>query len=171
MTNTLVSIVFYGLAALCVIFAIAAVTVRNIFRAALALTASLSLVAGIFVLLGADFLAAAQILVYVGGIMILMLFVVMLSQQPLDSVQKQTNNQWFWAALFAFCIGGALVFRLKSAYSAVVEGGARVATSASIGQLLLGDMIVPFETVSLVLLAALVGAVLFGSSSQNRSAS
>lgn len=164
MEAKITTIVFYALAAATLFSAIAAVTAKSIFRAALALTACLSLIAGFFILLGADFLAAAQILVYVGGIMIIMLFVVMLAQQPPDKLKSEVNNQWLWAALFSLCVGAGLVITFKQHYASVIQSGARNPTSSAIGQLLLGEMVVPFEVVSLVLLAALVGAVLFGRS-------
>lgn len=167
--NTLTTIIFYVGALVTILFALAAVTVRNVFRAGLALTAALSLVAGFFILLGADFLAAAQVLVYVGGVMIIMLFVIMLSQQPTDSAQPQTNSQWWIAALLSAGVGAALVVAFKDGFSSAPLGGAQQPTSAAIGHLLLGDMLVPFEAISLVLLAALVGAVLFAGPDQEKS--
>src|SRR4029077_1511386 len=95
------SAVFYVLSALLIGSALMVVTTRNVFHGAIALTGTLTVVAGFFILLGADFLAASQILIYVGGIMIIMLFVVMFSQRPLDALQRQTNSQWPWGLLFA----------------------------------------------------------------------
>ena len=156
------NIVFYALAALLILSAIAVVTLRNIFYSATALISTLTVVAGFFFLVGADFLGAAQVLVYVGGIMIIMLFVIMLSQQPRDRLQRQTNDQWVAGLLIALVI----VISLVRAYRVFVPGAPRagelVPTSASLGRLLLGGMALPFEAVSLVLLAALVGAVIFG---------
>ena len=70
------------------------VSARSVFRSAIALTGALGVVAGIFALLGADFVAASQLLIYVGGIMIIMLFVIMLSQRPAAMMERQTNDQW-----------------------------------------------------------------------------
>ena len=161
--SLLSSIVFYALAAVAVGSALWVVTARNVFHSALALTVTLSAVAALFALMGADFLAASQILVYVGGVMIIMLFVVMLSQQPLDALRRQTNEQWLWGALFAIAVACALILHFGEAYKSITEAAPLAPTSAAIGKLLLGDMVIPFEAVSLVLLAALVGAVLFGS--------
>jgi NADH:ubiquinone oxidoreductase subunit 6 (subunit J) len=156
------NVVFFALAVLTIGFAVVVVTSRSVFHGAIALTAALSMIAGLFALLGADFLAASQVLVYVGGIMIIMLFVVMLSQQPADALRSQRNEQWFWALLFAIAIGAHLVQTFQKFFGTVSGNAGMVPTSAAIGRLLLGDMIVPFEAVSLVLLAALVGAVVFG---------
>jgi len=156
------TIVFYAFAVLAVLSALVVVTTRNIFHSALALTGCLSVVAGLFVLLGADFLAAGQLLVYVGGIMIIMLFVVMLSQRAAGERQRQTNRQWLWGLLLAGAVGCALIMRLRAAFQGAAQiPAAMTPTTSAIGRLLLGDMLVPFEAVSLVLLAALVGAVLF----------
>ena len=98
---------------------------------------------------------------YVGGIMIIMLFVVMLSQQPRDQLQRQTNHQWVAGECLRLTIGISLV----RAFKIFIDQGPSLAemtpTSARLGSLLLGEMLLPFEVVSLVLLAALVGAVLF----------
>ncbi len=160
------SLVFYFLAFLVIGFAVVVVTSRNIFHSALALTAALSVVAGIFALLGADFLAASQVLVYVGGIMIIMLFVVMLSQQPTDAIRSQSNPQWPFALLFAIAIAAELVQKYRTFFGAVEARPGILPTSAPIGRLLLTEMVIPFEAVSLVLLAALVGAVVFAQDRQ-----
>lgn len=161
MQPALSTLVFYAVSTLLVIAAIGVVTLRSIFHSAMALIAALSLVAGLFVLLGADFLGAGQILVYVGGIMVIMLFVIMLSQQPLDRLQRQINKQWVSALMCAAIVGMSLIQGF-SAFQAIPIGKAEpLPTSLPIGRLLLGGMVLPFEVVSLVLVAALVGAVLF----------
>lgn len=162
MTAHIPVLVFYALAALLVASSLAVVSLRSIFYSAVALVAALSAVAGIFLLWGADFLGAAQLLVYVGGIMIIMLFVIMLSQQPRDRLQRQTNDQWLAGVFFSLTIGLALA-RSFRAFIAVGQAPTELLpTSSPLGRLLLGDMVLPFEAVSLILLAALVGAVFFG---------
>jgi len=159
--NHLPGIVFYGFSAALIVAAIGVVTVKNIFYSAVSLVAALTVVAGIFILFGADFLAAAQVLVYVGGIMIIMLFVVMLSQQPRDQLQRQTNDQWVAGLLFSLTIAISLVRAFRVFVTQEPSLAEMMPTSAKLGSLLLGDMLLPFEVVSLILLAALVGAVLF----------
>jgi NADH:ubiquinone oxidoreductase subunit 6 (subunit J) len=155
-------IIFSAMSLLLIGLSLVVVTARSVFRGAIALTAALGVAAGLFALLGADFVAAGQLLIYVGGIMIIMLFVIMLSQRPQAKLDRQANEQWLWAALFALAVTCGLIVQFRAAYRGVFSTTVSVPTSASIGRLLLGDMIVPFEAVSLVLLAALVGAVYFG---------
>jgi NADH:ubiquinone oxidoreductase subunit 6 (subunit J) len=154
--------VFYAFAGLLILSAVAVVTLRNVFYSAIALIASLTIVAGFFFLVGADFLGAAQVLVYVGGIMIIMLFVIMLSQQPRDELQRQTNDQWVAGLLFSLVIAISLVRGFRVFIQEAPTSNQLVPTSAPLGRLLLGGMVLPFEAVSLILLAALVGAVIFG---------
>jgi len=156
------------MAALLIGLSIVVVTCRSVFRGAIALTAALGVVAGIFALLGADFVAASQLLIYVGGIMIIMLFVIMFSQRPQDHLDRQTNEQWVWGALLSLVIICGLIFQFRAIYRGVFATVAPAATTAGIGRLLLGDMVIPFEAVSLVLLAALVGAVYFGLNKEDR---
>src|SRR5262249_4876545 len=117
--NPIPSIVFYAFAVLAILSALVVVSSRNIFHSALALTVTLSVIGGFFALLGADFVAASQILVYVGGVMIIMLFVVMLSQQPLDALQSQTNQQGVWGALFAVAVASALIIHFGEVFKAL----------------------------------------------------
>ena len=155
-------VVIFGVMAVFLIgLSIVVVTSRSVFRSAIALAAALGVVAGIFALLGADFVAAGQLLIYVGGIMIIMLFVIMLSQKPMSNLGRQTNDQWLWAGLFALAVACGLIVQFRAVYRGVFSSSVPVPTSATIGRLLLGEMVVPFEAVSLVLLAALVGAVYF----------
>lgn len=159
--HSLASIVFYGLSVLAIGWAVVVVTSRNVFHSALALTGVLAAAAGLYVLLGADFLAAGQVLIYVGGIMIIMLFVIMLSQQSAAVMQRQSNEQWLVGLLLAAIVGAGLVLTFRQYYRESPPMQAMIPTSAPLGRLLMGGMVLPFEVVSLVLLAALVGAVLF----------
>jgi NADH-quinone oxidoreductase subunit J len=168
MEQSLLTLIFGVMAALLIGLSIVVVTSRSVFRGAIALTAALGVVAGLFVLLGADFVAASQLLIYVGGIMIIMLFVVMLSQRPRDHMDRQTNEQWVWGALFSLAVTCALIVQFRAVYRGIFATLPPAPTTASVGRLLLGDMVIPFEAVSLVLLAALVGAVYFGLSKKER---
>lgn len=94
--------------------------------------------------------------------MIIMLFVIMLSQRSLKSLDSQTNDQWLLAGFFALAVACGLGAQFTSAYQAVTTTTEALPTTAAIGRLLLGPMLVPFEAVSLVLLAALIGAIYFG---------
>lgn len=161
-------IVFYSLSAVVLLSALATVLNRNTVHSSLFLGLSLAGVAGLFASLGADFLFAAQIMVYVSGIAVLVMFVVMLLGRASDLHLKQVNE--FWMAALLVC-GIASVGLLKIARSFAGDLAAAPASPSTrvIGKLFLGDYLLPFELVSLVLLAALLGAVFF-SHSENREA-
>ncbi len=154
----LFGIVFYAFAALTVGSAVIMVFSRNVIYSAVGLLFTFFGVAGIYVLLAADFLAVVQILIYAGGILILLLFGVMLSQR-VTSVELRTGTMQFLPALLV--VGGIFAILLRVVYktswntTAVTE---YVPTSKIIGTLLMTDFLIPFEIVSVLLLAALIGA-------------
>ncbi|MBI5239803.1 MAG: NADH-quinone oxidoreductase subunit J [Elusimicrobia bacterium] len=154
------TIAFYSMAAVAVAGALLVVTLRNTVHSALALGLSLAGVAGVFACLSADFLFAAQLLIYVGGIAILIVFVVMLLGRTTDLHNRQVNELW-GAALLVCAITGAGLWRLTSFFGAGTGDTPHAAQTRAIGLLMLGEYAVPFELISLVLLAALLGAVFF----------
>ena len=153
-------VVFYSLALLVVVSALLVVSARNTVHSALFLGLSLGGVGGVFALLGADFLFAAQIMVYVGGIAVLIMFAVMLLGRASDLHLRQVNNQWL-AGLLICGVSGVGLWRIAKALSKAAPALAPKATTAPLGLLFLSDYAVPFELVSLVLTAALLGAVFF----------
>ncbi|MBI4423217.1 MAG: NADH-quinone oxidoreductase subunit J [Elusimicrobia bacterium] len=153
-------IAFYSLALLTVGAALCVVTLRNVLHSALCLGLCLFGVAGIFATLGADFVFVSQLLVYVGGIAVLVLFVVLLAARHSELVLRQTNQQWL-AGLF---LSGASLWgmaRYIEVYKTQAMTSTASPTTKDIARLLLTDLAVPFELVSLVLLAALAGAILY----------
>ena len=152
-------IIFYAAAALTVCAAVLVAVLPNIIYAAIALLFAFGGVAGLYVFLSADFLAATQVLVYVGGILILILFAVFLSNRISDA--KITNPTHFRLPAAAICL---VLFGVLS-YSAVstpyaVKKGVYLPTTADIGELLMTRYLLPFEVASVLLLAALIGAAL-----------
>ncbi len=154
------AIAFYCMAAVALTGAVMVVTLRNTVHSALALGLSLAGVAGLFACLGADFLFAGQLLIYVGGIAILIIFAVMLLGRASNLHLRQINQQWA-AALLVCAITGAGLWRLVGIFRHTSSSAPATATTRSIGLLMLGDYALPFELISLVLLAALLGAVFF----------
>ena len=156
-------IAFYSLSALVLFSALAVVLHKNTVHSSLFLGLSLAGVAGLFAMLGADFLFAAQIMVYVSGIAVLVMFVVMLLGRASDLHLRQVNE--FWSAALLIC-GIASVGLLKIAYSyaGTYATTAPEPSTRTIGKLFLGADLLPFELVSLILLAALIGAVFFSHS-------
>ncbi len=153
-------VVFYVLAAMTVGSAILVATLPNIVYAAVALLFTFSGVAGLYVLLAADFLAATQLLIYVGGILVLIMFAVFLSNRI--STVKLSNPARFRLPAAATCLAlfGVLAY---IAVSPAFVSKAHVTyqpTTAEIGELLMTRYLLPFEVASVLLLAALIGAAL-----------
>ena len=132
---------------------------KNIIHAAFALLGVFAGVAGLYGLLSANFLAAVQILVYVGGVLIIILFAIMLTRGIQDARRSNPSNGLVPAGIIGVIVAAVLVaiavgFPWKS--QAPVEVGSTV---PGIGDALLGRFLIPFEILSVVLLAALIGAV------------
>ena len=153
-------IVFYSLSALVLLSALAVVLHRNTVHSSLFLGLSLAGVAGLFASLGADFLFAAQIMVYVSGIAVLVMFVVMLLGRASDLHNRQVNELWT-AALLICAIASVGLLKIAASYAGTPAAAPPTPSTRIIGKLFLGDYLLPFELVSLILLAALLGAVFF----------
>ncbi|MGZ5344112.1 MAG: NADH-quinone oxidoreductase subunit J family protein [Actinomycetota bacterium] len=142
------------------IAAIAVVTARNVVHAALYLVVTLGCVGGVYLLLGAEFLGWVQILIYVGAIVILFLFGLMLTKAPIG--RDDLDNQLRWLAIpVAALVFAGLVFLIQDAFP-VKEAVATESFQAStgvIGESLFRHYVLPFEAVSFLLLAALIGAI------------
>lgn len=149
------------LSAVILLSALGVVLLPGVMHSALCLGLCLAGVAGIFASLGADFIFAAQILVYVGGIAVLILFVVLLAGSASDLVTRQINDSWlpslFICAAFLWSFLKVTVY-----FSGIAASTLPVPAVKFIAAALLGDYAVPFELISLVLLASMTGAVLFG---------
>ncbi len=158
--NLLTQIVFYFFAALTVGSAAVVVFARSLIRSAFALLFTFFGVAALYVLLGADFLAATQMVIYVGGILVLLLFGVMLTHKLYDLNLKSETFQ-VWPALVAvFGVFSVLgTFMMRTHWHAGGEAPA-APTTAAIGELLMKDYILPFEAASVLLLIALIGAAM-----------
>ena len=157
------TVIFYLLAALTLGSAVLAVSTRMIFRAAIYLLFSLIGIAGIYFWLQYEFIAAVQIVVYVGGIVVLIIFSIFLTQQAGDQLPKQKIGRQLFSALAAFC-GLALVLTQLLQHEFVETNNKPIApTVANIGHQMLGvddnGYALPFEVVSILLLAALIGCI------------
>ena len=158
---------FYALALILVTFSILTVTARNPVRSAVYLVSALLAVAGFFFLMEAEFVGAVQVLVYVGGIMVLFLFVIMLvSIEALDR-QPKVSRQWRTGLVLAvvLCLElSLLIFRgTVSLEEGLAESGIIGATETmnteAVGTVLYSTYLLPFEIASVLLLVAIVGAV------------
>jgi len=155
---TTFDVMFYLFAAWTLSSAAIMVFARNIIYNAIGLLFTLIGVAGLYVMLGADFLAATQMLIYVGGILVLLLFGVMLSQR-FTGLEMRTDTLRLWPALLVCAGVAAIMIRLIMSNSWSVSTAPEMApTVKNLGLLLMTDYLIPFEIVSVLLLAALVGA-------------
>jgi NADH-quinone oxidoreductase subunit J len=161
---TLLTATFYYMAAASIASALLAVTRRNPVHSMLWVLVLFLHMAGIFLLLGAEFLAAVQVIVYAGAILIFYLFVVMLLDLPDEEAQPRFANHWPFAAAAGLCFATLAWFArvgtgiAPAATRAAVEGPPQGGLAA-IGMALFGPFLLPFEMASLVLLAAIIGTV------------
>lgn len=155
---TLFDFTFYVFSALTLFSAGMMTFSRNVIYSAVGLLFTFVGVAGLYVLLAADFVAVVQILIYVGGILVLLLFGVMLSQKITNISIKSGTLQFVPAVLV---VAGVLAILVRMVYSTPWNEAADTGyepTTESIGTLLMTDFLIPFEMVSILLLAALIGA-------------
>src|SRR3954451_5722014 len=152
-------IAFGVLAAAIVIGSLRVVTTKNIVHAALYLTVVLAGVAALYILLAAEFVFAVQLLVYIGAIIVLFLFAIMLPRSPMGNSDELDNNQRAVAALVAVFLAGALGSLLIDAFHDDKIADPAIARTGDIGLDIFQKFVIPFEVVSVLLLAALVGAV------------
>ncbi|MGH9745978.1 MAG: NADH-quinone oxidoreductase subunit J family protein [Candidatus Acidiferrales bacterium] len=156
-------ILFYFFSALAIASAILMVTRRNIVHGAVFLISTLLSTAGIFLLLQAEFLFVVQIILYVGGIMVLFVFVIMLVNLDVSLRQVQFNRQKYVAAVLALVLAAQVFFALW-----IARGGLNLSISSAamplknteaIADSIFQHYMLPFEIASILLLVAMIGAV------------
>ncbi|HTJ77190.1 MAG TPA: NADH-quinone oxidoreductase subunit J [Acidimicrobiales bacterium] len=153
------NIVFGILAVTMVAAAFRLVTTQNVVRAALFLAIVLAGAAALYILLAAEFVAWVQVLVYIGAVVVLLLFGVMLTRAPIGRESDLDNDQRWLAALVALFLLGALGAVLADAFGDDKIGHITIRRTAEVSDSIFGAYVVPFEVASVLLLAALVGAV------------
>jgi NADH-quinone oxidoreductase subunit J len=172
LVSNFVEILFYVLAALTVAGGIGVVALRNPVHAALSLLWTFLMVAVLFILRHAELLAAVQVLVYAGGIMVLFLFVIMLV-----NVKGLKPESVFLSQLAPLAVVGGIIVGLlialmillgvlatgtSDAAALQTVNGELVGNTEAVGMILYTKYLVPFEIVSVVLLVAMIGAIIFG---------
>lgn len=164
----LYTIFFYIFAIITLGSAVIVVFSRNIVYAAFALLFSLFGVAGLYVLLMADFLAITQLLVYVGGILVLVLFSVMLTSKVIDVQMKSATIQTVPAVAILGVLAGTIIGIFWSTDWFVLQGIPDVTkTAPQIGKLMMTSYLLPFEIASVILLVALIGAAMIARRDRN----
>lgn len=187
--NYVIMTIFFVLSALTLISAIMVVTVKNIIHAALWLISTFIGVAAIYLLMEAEFLAIVQVLVYAGAVSILVLFAIMLTRQVTGLGTRQLYSRWWVALIVAILLfAGVIVptvwqqganwdaFAATAQPDALVptgegiEAGAKpaIASVREIGTSLMREYLLPFEIVSILLTAALVGAIVIAYEERTR---
>ena len=161
------NVVFWILAVAMVLAAIGVVRSSNVVHAALYLVVVMAGAAAQYILLAAEFVAWVQVIIYIGAVIILFLFGIMLTRAPMGGDSELDNDQRWPAAVVGLFLAGVLATLLIDAFHAKeikISGAAGLRTlhtgkSATIADLIFKSYVVPFEVVSILLLAALVGAV------------
>ena len=160
------AIFFYIFAAMVLAGAVLTITRRSAVHSAMFLIVSLMGVAGLYLLQQAEFLFAVQIVLYIGGIMVLFLFVIMLVNLDQAAKERQFNGQWLialvcvalvGAQIFYFISKGSGAFQIARPAAAVPPGN--FGNTEMLADLLFTDYLLPFEIASILLLVAVVGSV------------
>jgi len=153
-------VLFIFIAGITLLMALGTVTARNLFHAALFLVGVFFGIAVLFIMLEAEFLGAAQIVIYIGAIATLIVFAIMLSKHVMGKEAGEYNRNWYFAlagVVFLFLLLSWLLVKMPfNLVTAEVPNDA----IAQIGQGFVGHYVVPFEVASVLLLVALVGAIM-----------
>lgn len=157
------TVLFYTIAATAIVFALITVTARRMLRAAVALMFVLVLSAGFYVMLAAEFLAGVQVLVYVGGIVVVIVFVIMLTTSVDLLEERPARARKALGSLAGLGFFGSAAAVFTTAGFPTAEDAATAESARAIGTALLdygpNGYVLPFEIISLLLLAAIVGGI------------
>ena len=155
----LATVVFYAIAALTVGSALIVAFSRNILYSTFSLLGALMGVVGLYVLLAADFVAMVQLLVYVGGILVVTIFAVMLTAGIADVTVSNRAVGTVPGLVTVLLAGAVMLYAIERTHWHQAAVSAPAPTTYAIGNAFLGAYVLPFEIASLVLLAALIGAI------------
>ncbi|MGH2692070.1 MAG: NADH-quinone oxidoreductase subunit J family protein [Actinomycetota bacterium] len=150
--------IFSGLGVVGILAAVRLVTAKNVVHAALFLVVSLAMVAGVYLLLAAEFVAWVQVLIYVGAIVVLLLFGLMLTRAPIGREALDNQQRGVSAVVALGVLAGLTVLVWDTFRGAEIEL-TTTGRTAGVGDSLFRLFIMPFEVVSFLLLAALIGAI------------
>jgi NADH-quinone oxidoreductase subunit J len=157
-------IFFYAFAALTLGGAILCVTRRSAVHSAMWLVVSLLGVAGLYLLQQAEFLFAVQVVLYIGGIVVLFLFVIMLVNLDEAAKQRQYHRQWLLGLICLAGVGAQILYFLRKGAAGFKlpppAANAPAGNSEQLADVLFSEYLLPFEVVSILLLVAIAGSVL-----------
>jgi NADH-quinone oxidoreductase subunit J len=157
--ETAQNVSFWIIAAVMVTAAIGVVTMKNIVHAALALVVVLAGVAAQYILLQAEFLGIVQVLIYIGAVIVLFLFGIMLTRAPMRKSDEYDNDQRPLAGAVALLIFGVLAYLLTDQFGGDHLHLVQPTQTSAIADSIFRSYVVAFEAVSMLLLAALIGAI------------
>ena len=154
------NVAFGIIAAMMIFSAIRVVTTSNVVHAAVYLVLVLAGAAAQFILLGAEFVAITQVLVYIGAIVVLFLFGIMLTRAPMEGTEKVSRDNWLVAGITAIALLGLLTYSLLDGFGRdKLPADLAPTSTAAVSDAIFGSYLVPFEVISVLLLAALIGAI------------
>ena len=161
-------VVFLVMSAVAIASAVIAVGSRPLVHSALWLVVTLGAVAGCFVLMTAELLAWVQVLVYVGAVVVLVVFALMLTRSPTGARSAEVTANRPVAAVFGLLAAVGLGATVMAGFRGERITGARPGTAESIGDALFNHWVLGFEVLSVVLLAALIAAIVLARSGSER---
>ncbi|MEY2418102.1 MAG: NADH-quinone oxidoreductase subunit [Actinomycetota bacterium] len=153
------NVAFWAIAVVMIGAAFNVVTSTNVVRAALSLVVVLAGVAAQYILLAAEFTAVVQVLVYIGAVVVLFLFGIMLTRARIGHESDLDNSNRIPAFVVSFAVFVLLVALLRDAFGHAHINVSAPSTTAQVGDAIFSTYLVPFEVASVLLLAALVGAI------------
>lgn len=163
----MIEILFFIFGSIAVLSALGIILTKNVLYAACGLVVTFLSIAAIYVLVGAEFLAVTQIMIYVGGIVVLMVFGVMLTNKISGKALVTKTHNKFFGILLGAVVFGALVFVVLKINFPMVTRVASENNIKQIGEGIMTDFIFPFEMAGLLLLMTLIGAATLASFKTN----
>lgn len=158
---TLEVVAFWGLAVLLIGSALSVVLTKNLFHSVLWLALSLTAMAGIFLALDAEFLAAVQLLLYAGGVITIVVFAIVVTERLVGERITQTSRHIVTGVVLAGALLFAVLRFLRGAHLPVERPVIAVDVTRALGQVLMTEFVLPFELLAVLLLVSLLGALYF----------
>lgn len=160
-------IIFWITAILLLLSALGVAFLKNLFHSVLALAAVLILTAVLFLTLQAEFIAAVQILLYTGGVITLVVFAIMLTERLVGERLTQTNRRIAIAGIISLALIFFLIYAIRQERFLDFASGFNFDTTREIAGGFLVEFVIPFEALSLLLLASLIGALVLAKEDEN----
>ncbi|MBC8216701.1 MAG: NADH-quinone oxidoreductase subunit J [Candidatus Marinimicrobia bacterium] len=153
-------VIFWVIAGITVLSAFIVVLNKNLIHSAVALLFTFFGVAGLYAFLWADFMAGAQVMIYIGGILVLIMFGIMLTNKIQSVNISHSSMQKNAGAVVVVAILGLLIWMIQKTPWKITTAEEPIQTTGQIGNLLMSEYLLPFEVASILLLAALIGAAM-----------